>query len=339
MDMIKSMGKALFFLVISISFLGFSNVGKTENKTNRVRAKLNEQKNEINYLKNKFKSLKNALNNNNRNFLKVQKKKAHLERSLSKLKNELDGNEKILKGKIIDLRKNFSSYILSELENEQDLDFLLKKRDKHFELKKKMGEINKDIKFNISLKNEIKELISKFDLYDKKQNDLISILVSLEKEKKEVKGKYRSILKKKSVLKNKLKKFKNKGSILLGKLTIPIKNYYKLKYKSKGINFFYKKDAVLLSPGKGKIIYSGKLSTYGDVMIIDHGHKINTVLLGDFFHTLKKGAIVNKGQNIGRLKASLKDSNLYFEVREMGKVQNVVGFLKNKNLKRKKKNI
>tara|TARA_Y100001954_G_scaffold48509_1_gene51096 strand:+ start:2682 stop:3701 length:1020 start_codon:yes stop_codon:yes gene_type:complete len=339
MDVIKNMEKALFFLVITISCLGFSNAGKAKNKINNVRNKLYKQKSEIDYLKIKFKNLKNSLDDNNKNFLKIQKKKAYIEASLSKLKNELDGNEKILKEKIVDVRKNFSSYILSELENNQDLEFLLKKRDSHIELKKKMEEINKDISFNINLKNEIKDLISKFGQYDKKQNDLISILVSLEKEKKEVKGKYRSILKKKSVLKIKLNQLKNKGSILLGKLTIPIKNYYKLKPKSKGINFFYKKEGVLLSPGKGRIIYSGKLSTYGDVIIIDHGHKVNTVLLGEFSNVLKKGNDVKKGQNIGLLKKSLKNSSLYFEVREKGKVKNVMAFLKNKNLKRKKKNI
>ena len=64
------------------------------------------------------------------------------------MKNELDGNEKILKDKIIDLRKNFSNYILSELDDEQNLDFLLRKKRNTLRLKEKMNEINRDIEFN-----------------------------------------------------------------------------------------------------------------------------------------------------------------------------------------------
>ena len=339
MDMIKKRINIFFFLIVSISFLVFSKAVDADNKIGNVRNKLRGQKNEINYLKKRFKDLKNSLNDNNRGFLQIQKKKTYLEASLHKLKSELDGNEAILKKKIIDVRKNFSRYILSELESEQNLEFLIKKRENHQKLKRKMLEINRDIDFNLNLKKEIKDLISKFAKYDKKQNDLISILVSLEKQKKEVRGKYRSILKKKSALNFKLNQLKSRGSILLGKLKIPIKNYYKSKFKKKGITFFYKREGFLLSPGKGKIIYSGKLSAYGDVIIIDHNHNINTVLLGHFSNTLKKGTTVKKGQNIGWLKSKLKNSNLYFEVREMGKVKNVIGFLKNKKFKRKNKTI
>ena len=342
MDMIKKIRVSLFFLMISISFFSFFNNNKEKNKnnnSNNVRKKLNDQRKEINYLKKKFKSLKNSLNDNNRDFLKIQKKKGQLEISLNKLKNELEGNEKILKEKIIEVRKIFSNYILTELESEQNLDFLIKKKDLHLKLKKQMVEINVDIDFNLRLKSEIRDLITRFDDYDKKQNNLITILVSLEKEKKELRGQYRSILKEKSILKFKLNQLKRKGSILLGKLRIPIKKYYKSEIKSKGITFFYKKEERLISPGKGKIIYSGKLSTYGDVIIIDHNHKVNTVLLGDFSNTLKKGTVVKRGQNIGWLKSNLKNSNLYFEVREMGKVKNVIGFLKNKKFKRKNKTI
>ncbi|MBG09082.1 MAG: hypothetical protein CME68_10015 [Halobacteriovoraceae bacterium] len=339
MDMIKKAGKVFLFFAISISFFNFSNLARAKSKISNVRFKLNNQKKEINYLKKKFENLKESLNNNNRNFLKIQKRKAYVEMSLNKLKMELDGNEKVLKEKIIGVRRIFSNYIVSELENEQDLEFLLNKRDQHLKLKRKMMEINRDVDFNLSLKNEIRDLITKFEKYDKKQNDLISILVSLEKEKKEIKGKYRSILKEKSILKFKLGQLKKKGSILLGKLRIPIKKYYESKIKPKGITFFYKMEGFLLSPGKGKIIYSGKLSTYGDIIIIDHSHKINSVLLGDFSNTLKKGTIVKRGQIIGRLKTTLENSNPYFEIREMGKVQNVIGFLKDKRLKRKNKTI
>jgi len=325
--------------MISIFIFGFKNKDHSGHKFVNVRVKLKKQKNEIRHLKKRFLVLKNSLNINSKDFRKVQEKRERLDSSLSSLKIELDDNEIILRRKIRDVRKLFSSYILSELNNEQNLEFLLNKKDNHLKIKNKMHEINRDIDFNLSLKNEIKDLASKFNEYDKKQNDLISILVSLEKEKKEVSGKYKTILKRKGILKLKLSRLKSKKSIFFGKLKIPIKDYYKISLKSKGITFFYNKKGNLMSPEKGKIIHSGKLSSYGDVVIIDHGYKIKTVFLGNFSNTLKKGSSVNRGQIIGRLMTNLKKSTLYFEVRKMGKVQNTVGFLNGKNLKKKNETI
>ena len=73
--------------------------------------------------------------------------------------------------------------------------------------------------------------------------------------------------------------------------------------------------------GNGKIIFSGWLKGYGNLMIINHGQKYYTVYghIEEFFK--KKGATVAMDEIVASVgdTGSIIGPNLYFEIRRHGK--------------------
>ncbi|MDC0253599.1 M23 family metallopeptidase [Bacteriovoracales bacterium] len=300
--------------------------------SDKFKNKLLAQEKKIISLKKTFINLEKSLGKNNKSFSKIEKEKNSLENSMFFLRSELDKNELLLKNKIFKTRRMFSDFILHSFEKDQDFEFLIQKEFYSSSLKKNMTEIQLNIDFNLRLKKEIKNLISKFKNYEKVQKNLMNLLVTMERERKQVKGKYNFLMRTKKKLESKYKRFGKsiKRPFYSGKLRLPLTKYFKIKYKEKGITFFYNKKGPVFSSEKGKVVYSGQLSTYGEVIIIDHGHETKTVLLGKFLSLPEKGTRVKKGQIISYLDSKNKIRKLYFEVRKMGKVQNTMRFLNKK---------
>jgi murein DD-endopeptidase MepM/ murein hydrolase activator NlpD len=72
--------------------------------------------------------------------------------------------------------------------------------------------------------------------------------------------------------------------------------------------------------GQGVIVYSGDLSTYGKLVMIDHGDGLKSVILGRYKVNVKKGDLVRKGDVIGMTSPGLeKNSEIYFEIRKGSK--------------------
>jgi murein DD-endopeptidase MepM/ murein hydrolase activator NlpD len=306
-------------------------------KLKKFRGNLLKQEKKLKRLNYKFEGLEKKLGKKNKNFSKLEKEKNELEESIFVLKGDLDRNEDLLKDKIFKSRRVFYNFVIHNFGKEENFDFLIKKKYYSNKLKLSMKEIKLNLNFNLRLKKEIKKLIIKFDEYESVQKNLITLLVSIEKERKKIKGEYNYLLKNKNRMEIKYKRLGSKIKIpfYLGKLKFPLRNYIKMKYKSRGITFYYKNRIPIFSSEKGKVVYSGKLSTYGEVIIIDHGHQTKTVFLGGFLKLPKKGKKVRKGQIIGYLNPEIKERKLYFEVRKMGKVQNTISFLNKKIISKK----
>lgn len=90
-------------------------------------------------------------------------------------------------------------------------------------------------------------------------------------------------------------------------------------------------DPVMASAG-GSIIYSGKQSGYGNIVIIDHGNGLCTVYAHLSEILAGSGSVVAEGQVIGRVGMSGNSTgpHLHFEVRSGGKAVDPVGYLTNK---------
>ena len=323
---------SLLFFIYAVEGISAFNEVKSDLMLNQFKNKLLIQEKKLISLKRKFRTLESSLGKNNKNFSKIEKEKNNLEDSLFFMRSELDKNELLLKDKIFKTRRMFSDFVLHSFESEQDFDFLIKKEFYSTNLKKNMKEIKLNIDFNLRLKKEIKDLIFKFKNYEKVQKNLMALLISIERERKQVKGKYNFLMRNKKKLEFKYSRLGKtvRRPFYYGKLKLPLNNYFKIKYKEKGLTFFYSKKGPIYASEKGKIVYSGKLSAYGEVIIIDHGHETKTVLLGNFLSLPEKGTKVKKGQVISYLDSRKKSRKLYFEVRKMGKVQNTMRFLNKK---------
>jgi septal ring factor EnvC (AmiA/AmiB activator) len=80
--------------------------------------------------------------------------------------------------------------------------------------------------------------------------------------------------------------------------------------------------------GGGKVVFAGDLASYGQVVLIDHGSDLRTVLLGKMNIKVKKNDTVKDGDILAYTQSDLKESqNLYFEVRKKNTAQNTILWL------------
>ncbi len=94
----------------------------------------------------------------------------------------------------------------------------------------------------------------------------------------------------------------------------------KFSPQSQGVIFETKKKAEVLSPSKGKIVFKGPFRNQGDILIIDHGSKVFTILMGMHKIDAQIGQNVYAGEKIGIMAGyGSKSPKLYIELRQNGK--------------------
>ena len=99
-------------------------------------------------------------------------------------------------------------------------------------------------------------------------------LIKLKKLKKKLVKKNKSIA---SVQKKKVIK-KQTASRLLN-FSLPLSKFEKIqKDKNGGVNLYVRSDREILSPEAGTVMYTGKLSTYGNVVVIKHQNDYQSII-------------------------------------------------------------
>jgi murein DD-endopeptidase MepM/ murein hydrolase activator NlpD len=70
----------------------------------------------------------------------------------------------------------------------------------------------------------------------------------------------------------------------------------------------------------GKVVYAGRLASYGALVVIEHERGAHTVYANLSEFTVRKGARVKEGQAIGRSgpEARALAPHVHFEVRQKG---------------------
>jgi len=216
-------------------------------------------------------------------------------------------------------------------------------------LKKKMISLKK-VQLNLQKrKNLITTMKDQYGQIKADREELLSILNSLELSKVSLVDKYVVVTKRtdsfrmsleKLQTRNKIskKRAKKKGSNKIANkvgMTFmpPLSHFTKLDHGKKGLSYHFKESSPLVAPANGKVVYQGRLANYGNVLMIEHGKQIKSIILGDFLSKVKKGVMVNKGDILGYSKLIQKtEGTIYFEVRVKNKVQNTVFLLDKKYL-------
>ena len=118
----------------------------------------------------------------------------------------------------------------------------------------------------------------------------------------------------------------------------PLSLYQGIDYKQKGVTFNFQGKNEVRSPKAGRVVYTGSLASYGNVLMIDHGNDTRTVLLGQFDYNVKNGDAIQASQLVGytnpRSQNGLGDGKIYFEVRKNNLAQNTYLLLDKKTLAR-----
>lgn len=94
----------------------------------------------------------------------------------------------------------------------------------------------------------------------------------------------------------------------------------KFSPQSQGIIFEARKNAEVLAPFEGKVVFKGPFQTQGDILILDHGKKVQTVLMGMHKIDAYVGQRVYAGEKLGTMAGyGASSPKLYLELRQKGK--------------------
>lgn len=125
---------------------------------------------------------------------------------------------------------------------------------------------------------------------------------------------------------------KNQGPSFLP----PINHFTQLSHNKAGVYFQFQDVGPVRAPGAGEVVFCGELASYGNVVIMDHGDEIRTVVLGNFYPKIKKNDKLQMGDIIGyTVVDSEKKNTVLFEVRKKMVTQNSIHWLNKTNLKKK----
>lgn len=116
----------------------------------------------------------------------------------------------------------------------------------------------------------------------------------------------------------------------------PINHFTQLNHHKTGVYFQFQEVGPVRAPGTGEVVFCGELAAYGNVVIIDHGQEIRTVVLGNFYPKIKKNDKLQMGDIIGyTVVDSEKKNTVLFEVRKKMVTQNSIHWLNKASLKKK----
>jgi murein DD-endopeptidase MepM/ murein hydrolase activator NlpD len=328
------MGKLALFIAI-IPFICFSNINKPDEPRYGTE-KIQIVERQLVRITGDIDDLEKKLQDKNRKLLKNIEEKKKIEERLGQVKEVLEKNKETLSLQINEVKKYFQIAVLGEV-GDQDLPSTLIGKKLLAKVLEDRIKILREIKFKVGeLQGELINLQNRYNQFVQTENDLSQLLVELENRKKKLAENYYETQDKKDKLAISLNKARTQMNLQKNTIknsstegfSTPLEDYFDVSFKNKGLTFKFKGLSQVFASKDGQVVYSGSLSTYGNVLMIDHGNNTRSVILGDIEISVKKGDKVRKGSIIGHTRNhSSKEGNLYFEVRNKDLVQNTISLM------------
>jgi len=293
-------------------------------------ATIKESKRKVSRLKKSVRKFELSLKSTNAQFSKVIDMKNQLFEDIAKTEQGIDLIDESLKIELEKFKSTLLRYeALDYSVEESDLKLvavrrLKRKKDKIIKDKIKLKELRKSL---VSLQDKLSDYeFLEVDLIKKIEsigNKVTSERIKLVSEKNKYNG-----LRKQQALKAKKKQIPIKKIVKVKKetaesmkkisLSLPVNSPLRTeKDNDGGVNFYLAQKQTIHSPGDGTIIYSGRLSKYGNVIVVGHEDGYRSILLGKFLSNVSKGQKVSSGEKLAQaLEVSEKDNKLYFEFRK-----------------------
>lgn len=283
---------------------------------------------EMKKLEKNLSHLENKLGSKNQRYIKLEKRKRWIELESSELQDVLTSLQKNLEEKYSRNQKVLEGLILSSIEN-SEVEDMLSHEIFQTQLLGNMKALEVDLARASKIQKRISVLRNRLFEYSDLQQEIVSILNNLEKEKEEVNHQYLTVEKEEKSLLKKIKEYMLKESESL--FSLPLKIAAQVKKGFDGLLYKAQKGEPVLASASGVIAYSGLLSTYGNVLIIDHGKELHSVLVGDFEAIVKKGQKVQKGELVAKALNKL-DGKIEFDIRKKSVTQKLTKYINKKLL-------
>lgn len=240
----------------------------------------------------------------------------------------------ILLRETVPLVKDSADKVTSDLKEVDELRTIIK--NQYREIKSSSKKLNEQNAYMTSLLNHKRALQKKFKdegseaekksaELAKKANDIKELLDKLNEEKIRIANDNKA----KNKLKNSIKKSTLSGgakfSEALGQLPYPIRGNIIKKYgetnetgmQSRGLTIQGRKNAQVVAPYDGTVLFAGPFRGYGEMLIIDHAENYMTLLAGMDRIDGHVGQSLLAGEPVG-IMANKASPTLYMEIRRDG---------------------
>lgn len=337
-------------LILTLSlFLSFNLYAAIDQSIGReietIKIELDKNEKEIKKVEKGLAYLETELGKGNKKYIQTLKYKAEIEGELSLAKKELLAVELDLKTKQKSAQKSLSALIINSADKRGRPEEIVATRNLIRIMGKYVAELKAQKENNQKMMDSLNLLEGRYVEYLSVEKEMEAMVNDLENQKRQVGGDLTTRIEYRDRLKNSLQaKEKRKEQMVksfpvnlpkeevkpvkaidLSSIALrfysPLDTHTDIEHKNKGINFKFNHEGPVTATQNGKIVYAGDLSTFGNVVMIDHGDETRSVILGQFKPIVKKGDAISSGETIGHTLPHKGEGRLYFEVR---KKQNVV---------------
>ncbi len=332
----------IFFYVICIPALSNAAVKKISPSKN-----LMQHKKELASISKQIYSLESNLGKGNKRYLKTLDQRKKTEELIGNLDEEIKRDQRLNEEKKLETRKRLKQVLVQGFGKISTPAQVLSRKLVLKLLKKELAELNLIHQKRAKLIKNMEASRQKYEDLRKVESDLLSLMNEMEESKKEKSLRYVRLKEENDKLREKLKFRKAKTLAKRKKLKLiperfktPLSKYIDMEYGKKGVTYKFNSRQVVRTSRPGKIIHTGSLSTYGNVVMVDHGNEVKSIYLGQFLPSVKKGQAVIAGASLGKtFDVAKNEGKLYFEVRKKNKAQNTILLLdknttKNNNRRR-----
>ena len=337
-----------------------------------MKRKIQEQNKLITELTKDVGNVEFSLGMNNKKYLQLAAERAKIEEGLANAKKNADIDSEGLKKNYTQTRNLLMSALLNKLENTENPSDILARKILIENLQRRLGDLGGVMKANKALQDDVNKLYAKLQESMRTEKELLAIMGELEEKRRELKGNLEAETQKKNDTQARFDEEKNKLAInakaqeraklkerlapvqvteeikipsqplLGGEYYPPIYSYHGMEYQKKGVTFIFQGKKEVRATKAGKIVFTGPLANYGNVLMIDHGNDTRSVLFGQFDYTVKNGDMVKEAQVVGmtnpRSVEGLAEGKIYFEVRKNNLAQNTYLLLDKKTLAKNSSN-
>lgn len=334
------LGIFLLMLFLFVSEASFSAVSKapTLGEIQALKKEVATKTKELESLKKTMNSLEKELGERNQKLVRLFDVKRELEVQMSRFSTDLVHKKDQVDEQVKQVQKILKSAILSSMSGSIDPASLLAKKYLLEGLRKKNNLLTSSVEELETVESNLLALQARFAEYSKVEGQLSELLSQLEADKNSKASEYLAALDSKKEKEGMLSQYQasflssRKGAEIRKKVGMlfksPVASYSSISYKDKGVTFLNPSSSSIdvMATGDGKVVYSGDLSNYGNVVMIDHGNETRSILLGRFNPLVKKGDSVTSGERVAKTLKSKDQApgKLYFEVRIKNQIQNTV---------------